>query len=106
VKAPQGRPTREPIPPTLAHASSEVFRGQSIEIGGAASSAEGHAVGLRVEVLLRDARGGERLLGVTVTDASGNYHGTFGIPPDTDVGEHMLVVRTPGDARLLPATAQ
>jgi hypothetical protein len=108
----------EPIPPpttgapriplqlSLAHASSEVFRGQSIEIGGSAASAEGHASGLRVEVLLRDARGGERLLGVTVTDTNGNYHGTFGIPPDTDVGEHMLVVRTPGDARLLPATAQ
>jgi hypothetical protein len=106
IPSPTTGTPRIPLVLTLAHASSEVFRGQSIEIGGAASSAEGHAVGLRVEVLLRDARGGERLLGVTVTDASGNYHGTFGIPPDTDVGEHMLVVRTPGDARLLPATAQ
>jgi hypothetical protein len=41
-----------------------------------------------------------------VTDASGNFHGSFGVPPETEVGQHALVVRTPGDARLLPATAR
>jgi hypothetical protein len=106
IPSPSVGTPRIPLSLSLAHASSEVFRGQSIEIGGTASSAEGHGAGLRVEVLLRDARGGERLLGVTVTDTNGNYHGTFGVPPDTEVGEHALVVRTPGDAHLLPATAQ
>ena len=106
IAPPTAATPRIPLVLSLAHASSEVFRGQSIEIGGSASSAEGHASGLRVEVLLRDRRGGERLLGVTVTDANGNYHGTFGVPPDSDVGEHVLLVRTPGDAHLLPATAE
>jgi transglutaminase-like putative cysteine protease len=98
--------TRIPLVLSLVHASGEVLRGRSIEVSGSAASAEGRAPGLRVEVLLRDARGSERLLGVTVTDASGNFHGSFGVPPETEVGQHALVVRTPGDARLLPATAR
>ncbi len=87
------------------HASSEVFRGQSIEISGSAISAEGRAPGLRVEVLLREPNGDERLLGVTVTDVNGNFHGSFGVPPDARVGEHALIVRSPGDAHLEAATA-
>jgi hypothetical protein len=88
------------------HASGEVFRGQSIEVSGSATSAEGRAPGLRVEVLLRASNGDERLLGVTVTDVNGNFHGSFGVPPDADVGEHALVVRSPGDAHLAAATAE
>lgn len=102
-------PTAAPrIPLSLAvdHASSEVFRGQSIEVSGSATSAEGRAPGLRVEVLLRGSNGDERLLGVTVTDVNGNFHGSFGVPPDADVGEHALVVRSPGDAHLEAATAE
>lgn len=102
-------PTAAPrIPLSLAvdHASSEVFRGQSIEVSGSATSAEGRAPGLRVEVLLRASNGDERLLGVTVTDVNGNFHGSFGVPPDADVGEHALVVRSPGDAHLEAATAE
>ncbi|MBN8611208.1 MAG: transglutaminase domain-containing protein [Deltaproteobacteria bacterium] len=88
------------------HASEEVFRGQSIEVSGSATSAEGRAPGLRVEVLLRASDGDERLLGVTVTDVNGNFHGSFGVPPDADIGEHALVVRSPGDAHLAAATAE
>ncbi|MBX7195812.1 MAG: transglutaminase family protein [Sandaracinaceae bacterium] len=97
---------RVPLSLTIDHASSAVFRGQSVEVGGSASSAEGVASGLRVEVLLRDRDGSERLLGVTVTDAQGHYHGSFGVPPDTAVGEHTIVARSPGDAHLLAATAE
>lgn len=97
---------RIPLEIAIAQASSEVFRGQSIEVSGSAQSARGRASGLRVEVLLRDPSGGERLLGVTVTDAQGNFHGTFGVPPDARVGEYRLLVRSPGDATLLAASAE
>ncbi len=97
---------RIPLTLSLAHHSPEVLRGQSIEVTGSAASAEGSAPGLRVEVVLRDREGAERLLGVTVTDANGNFHGSFGVPPDTHLGEHGLVVRSPGDAHIAAAVAE
>jgi hypothetical protein len=99
-------PPRAPLALRLEQHSAEVLRGQSIEVSGAATSATGPAPDLRVEVLLRDPDGSERLLGVTVTDANGLFHGTFGVPPETRVGEHALVVRSPGDERLSAAVAQ
>jgi len=97
---------RIPLTLSLAHHSPEVLRGQSIEVTGSAASAEGRAPGLRVEVVLRDRDGAERLLGVTVPGANGNVHASFGVPPDTHLGEHGLVVRSPGDARLAAAVAE
>lgn len=104
--APEPEHVRVPLALRLEQHSAEVLRGQSIEVSGAATSSAGPARELRVEILLRDADGSERLLGVTVTDANGMFHGTFGVPPETRVGEHALVVRSPGDERVSAAMAQ
>ncbi|RLB51013.1 MAG: hypothetical protein DRJ42_17745 [Deltaproteobacteria bacterium] len=84
----------------------EVFRGRAVEVTGRAEGASGVAAeGLRVEVLLQGEER-QQLLGVTVTRAGGYFRGNFGIPPETDVGEYQLIVRTPGSDTFLPATAQ
>ncbi len=84
----------------------EVFRGRAVEVTGRAEGASGVAAeGLRVEVLLQGEER-QQLLGVTVTRAGGYFRGNFGIPPETDVGEYQLIVRTPGSHAFLPATAQ
>ncbi len=101
---PSGSGPRSAVRLAVAHASAEVFRGQTLEVSGSATS-EGHpAAGLRVEiVLVEEAR--ERLLGASVTSEGGVFHGVFGVPPDVATGPHHLVVRTPGDARYLAAVA-
>ncbi|GAB4196992.1 MAG: hypothetical protein OHK0013_04660 [Sandaracinaceae bacterium] len=96
---------RIPLELTIDQHTPEVLRGRAIEVSGSARSAEGSVPGLRVEVLLRDRNGAEQLLGVTVTDANGLFHGSFGVPPDTEIGEHELVVRSPGSAHVEPAVA-
>ncbi|MCA9577735.1 MAG: carboxypeptidase regulatory-like domain-containing protein, partial [Myxococcales bacterium] len=86
----------------LSAASAEVVRGRAIELEGTIEDEHGAAAAsMRVEVLLRGR--GERLLGVAVTDAEGRFFGAFGVPHDLAVGDYRLVVRTPGDARHLPA---
>jgi hypothetical protein len=96
---------RRPLALTAEQREIEVLRGGTMELTGRATSGGQAAAGVRVEVLLRDAQGGERLVGVTVTDAEGLYRASLGIPPETEVGAHELIVRTPGNARLLPAVA-
>jgi hypothetical protein len=81
-----------------------VFRGKELVLGGRATGANGNGVaGLRVEVLLRAER--EVLLGVTVTREDGWFRGMFGVPPDVPVGDHRLIVRTPGNEQWLGAQA-
>lgn len=99
------RIVRMPLALTAEQRDLEVLRGGSIELTGRATTQGEAAPGVRVEVLLRDAHGGERLVGVTVTDAQGLYRASIGIPPETEVGAHELIVRTPGNARLLPTVA-
>jgi transglutaminase-like putative cysteine protease len=101
---PAGRP-RVPLQLSIEQHTTDVLRGRALEVSGRARSAAGVEAGVRVEVLLRDRHGAERLLGVTVSDANGLFHGSFGVPPDTEVGEHELVVRSPGSAHLEPAVA-
>ncbi len=98
---------RAPLTLRLESRSSlEVMRGQEVEIAGSASSAGRGVAGLRIEVLLAsEGAARERLLGVTVTDSAGLFHGHFGVPPDTVVGTYTLVVRSPGDANVGPAFA-
>ncbi len=97
---------REALRLSVDRARYEVFRGRTIEVTGRATSvADGAGVsGLRLEVLLEGDR--ELLLGVTVSREHGYYRGTFGVPPDVDVGEYRLEVRTPGDDRHLPASVR
>jgi hypothetical protein len=83
----------------------EVFRGRMIEVSGRVVDTSGAGVdALRLEVLLSGER--EMLLGVTVSDPDGYYRGSFGIPPDLDVGEYRLAVRTPGNADHPPAQVE
>ncbi len=84
----------------------DILRGQSFEVTGTAASRGAPAAGARIEVLLRDAAGEEQLLGVTVSDANGVFHATFGVPPDASVGERRLIVRSPASARYQSATVE
>jgi transglutaminase-like putative cysteine protease len=103
--APQGSRSRGPLTLSLDQRSFEVFRGRELEVTGTARG-EGDTSGLRVEVLLRALRTDrEVLLGVTVTREGGRFRGVFGVPQAQAVGEHRLVVRTPGDRRFAPAQA-
>lgn len=98
--------TSRPRPLRLAldREGYEAFRGRALTITGRALDPDGSGVaGLRVDVLAR--RGGERLLGVTVTREDGTFQAAVGVPPDLEVGGYELVVRSPGNARFFPATA-
>ncbi len=98
-------PAARPVRLRLDRDQHSVFRGRSLTITGAALDPDGSgAEGLRVEVLLRDHR--ERLLGVTATREHGHFRAVVGVPPDLDVGDYQLIVRTPGNDRFFPATAR
>ena len=105
-----GAPIRATEQPEMAYVrldrrDFEVFRGRMIDISGRVEESTGEGLeGLRVEVLLADER--ERLLGVTVTNSTGEFRGSFGVPPDLSVGDYRLVVRTPGDDRHAPSEAR
>jgi hypothetical protein len=45
------------------------------------------------------------LLGVCVSDASGAFHVSLGVPPDLQVGDYRLLVLTPGDSRYAATVA-
>lgn len=94
-----------PLRLALDRQGYEAFRGRALTITGRALDPDGSGVaGLRVDVLSR--RGGERLLGVTVTREDGTFQAAVGVPPDLEVGGYELVVRSPGNARFFPATAR
>lgn len=101
-----GEPPRSQLRVGVDRAHYEVFRGRALDVAGRVV-AEGSGEGvpeLRLEVLLVGDH--EVLLGVTVSRELGYYRGTFGVPPDLDVGDYRLVVRTPGNQDFLPATAR
>jgi len=92
-------PARAPLALSCDQRHIEVLRGQSFDVTGLARSRGLPADGARIEVLLRDARGNEQLLGVTVSNADGVFHASFGVPPDAVVGERRLIVRSPASTR-------
>ena len=106
---PEPEPARPPQRPLRLQLTSEEFapyRGQAFGIEGVAIDPEGVGVeGLRVEVYLREPRR-EQLIGVTVTGSEGRFLVNAEIPPEQEVGDYYLVVRTPGDERFYAATAQ
>jgi hypothetical protein len=96
---------RRPLVLTVERSHYEVFRGREVPISGRTASPDGDGVaGLRVEVLLRGPV--EVLLGVTVSQEHGWFEGRFGVPPDLEVGDYRLVVRTPGNEDYAPAMAR
>jgi len=92
-------PARAPLALSCDQRHIEVLRGQSFDVTGLARSRGLPADGARIEVLLRDAHGNEQLLGVTVSNADGVFHASFGVPPDAAVGERRLIVRSPASTR-------
>jgi hypothetical protein len=97
---------REPLSLALDRGHWDVLRGQSFEVTGTATSRGAPADGARIEVLLRDEAGNEALLGVTVSDAHGVFHASFGIPPDATVGSRRLIVRSPASTRFVAASVE
>ena len=87
----------------LSQSDYEVFRGSALKVSGRARGGDGVAVdSLRIEVLLLSGTGrtrGEQLLGVTVTDDHGHFSDSFAVPSEVLVGDHVLIARSPGDAR-------
>ena len=96
---------RAPLALTVDEQRYQVFRGKELVLSGRATGEGGEGIaGLRIEVLLRADR--EVLLGVTVSREDGWFRGMFGVPPDVPVGDHGLIVRTPGSDRWLPGQAR
>ncbi len=82
----------------------EAFRGRTMVVSGRALDAQGGGASeLRIEVRTSTSDG--PLLGVTATDAHGWFHGSFGIPANTPVGDYRLWVGSPGDRRYAPTAA-
>lgn len=94
--------SRAPLSIEVVEHTGEVLRGRTIDVAGIATSAGAPASHVRVEVSLRAPSGQEHRLGATVSDEDGNFHASFGVPPDMAVGDYRLVVRSPGDARFRP----
>ncbi|MFK8003379.1 MAG: transglutaminase domain-containing protein [Polyangiales bacterium] len=96
--------TARPLRIILDQSEHEALRGRSVPISGRALDPEGNGVGgLRIEIAVR--RRSRRLLGVTVTNANGQFQTTVGVPPDLGVGDWVLSVRTPGNEDYFPAQA-
>jgi hypothetical protein len=100
--------TRSPLLVTLDPPSQDVLRGRTLEVAGRIEDLTGLGVaGLRVEVsFAAQARRDRLLLGVSVTGLDGRFKGSFGIPPDLQVGDYQLIVVTPGDSKHSPAMAR
>lgn len=103
---PPPAPARAPLALSLDQERLFVLRGQSFEVTGTATSRGAPAEGVRIEVLLRDERGDEQFLGVTVSGSNGVFHASFGVPPDAAVGVRSLVVRSPASTRFVAASVQ
>jgi transglutaminase-like putative cysteine protease len=100
--------TRSPLLVTLDPPSQDVLRGRTLEVAGRIEDLTGLGVaGLRVQVsFAAQARRDRLLLGVSVTGLDGRFKGSFGIPPDLQVGDYQLIVVTPGDSKHSPAMAR
>lgn len=94
---------------SVEHSDVTVLRGRALRVSGRVTDAAAGTpiAGLRVEVSLSaEHRREHMLLGVTVSDSSGAFAGSFDVPAEIAVGEYRLRVVTPGDQRYQPAIAQ
>jgi hypothetical protein len=99
---------RTPTRVRLAGHRSSGFRGEELslegQIGAGRDPGEAGPSGLIVEVFLRrhlDDPG--VLVGRTVTIDGGRFVGRFTIPAEVSLGDHYLVVETPGDRHHAPS---
>ena len=103
----QPRAPRTPLVIRLHERERTALRGSELTLSGRVldQAARGIA-GVRVEVWIASQPRNERmLLGVCVTDGSGDFHAALGVPPDLQVGDYRLLVLTPGDSQYSAAVA-
>lgn len=99
-------PERSPLVLQVHQRAYSVLRGRALEVSGQVDDLSGVGVpGMRVEAMLRRGTR-ELLLGVTVSRDNGSFRASFGVPPELEVGDYQLLVRTPGDEHHAPATAR
>lgn len=99
---------RRPLSLRVTRYVPEVMRGGALELDGEVRGEQGNPVaGLRVEISLSELEAPNAvLLGVAVSDARGQFHGRFAIPPQLDPQDYALVVVTPGDGTYRAARAE
>ena len=96
---PQPDDDRPPTLLTVASADHEVTRNQALHLEGQALVPGGGVCPhLLVNVSLM-VDGSELPLGALATDEEGRYQGAVVIPPSVSLGDHELIVSTPGDLR-------
>ncbi|MCA9621191.1 MAG: transglutaminase domain-containing protein [Myxococcales bacterium] len=91
---------------TLGEVDVDIFRGLPVRIAGKAKSAGQPCPHIRVDVVLVIDDANERRLGSLSTDERGAFAGAVVIPPDVPIGDHDLVVATPGAAQCGPGQAR
>jgi transglutaminase-like putative cysteine protease len=113
------RAERKPLVIRLHERAPSALRGAALSLSGRVVDDGSRGVaGLRVEVWIasrgEDKAGTTRspaprdermLLGVCVTDPTGAFQTSLGVPPDILVGDYRLIVLTPGDTRYAAAVA-
>jgi hypothetical protein len=98
------------MPPTtltLDEVDRDIFRGLPVKIKGTARSEGQPCPHLRVDViLLMNNATTERRLGSLSSDEAGKYGGAVVVPADVPIGDHELVVATPGSKKCGPGQAR
>jgi hypothetical protein len=103
---PRSAPARARTSVTVEIGDANAYRGDTIEVRGVVSAVGGgDAAALTVQVYLESAGGAVRL-GETVTDGGGRFKATLEVPRELPLGDHKVVVRTPGDARRGPSMSK
>jgi hypothetical protein len=82
----------------VSFSDREVTRNQALHLEGKVESSAGACAFVRVDVSL-GSETEQTPLGSLATDENGQFQGAVVIPPTVGVGDHELVVSTPGDAR-------
>lgn len=83
---------------TVAFLDREVTRNQALHLEGRVESSGAPCPHLRVDVSLT-MENAEVPLGALATDGDGRFQGAVVMPPTVGVGEHELILSTPGDLR-------
>ena len=92
---------------TLDEIDRDIFRGLPVRVKGTAKSEGQPCPHIRVDVIMLLAGDdAERRLGSLSTDEDGNYGGAVVVPSDIPIGDHELVVATPGAGKCGPGQAQ
>lgn len=91
---------------TLAEIDADVFRGKPVSVTGTARSDGQPCAHIRVDVILVVDDATELRLGAVSTDERGAFAGAVVVPPDVPIGDHELVVATPGGGQCGPGQAR